>query len=292
MEILVAILYGVIQGLTEFLPISSSAHLAIIPHYLKIADPGVYFDLMMHLGTVFALLVYFRKKIWTLGRIPLKTVFGLWKLPEDQEQRGNLFLYRNLLFSTFASIIAIVVLKKLAELYGRNYYLISANLVIFGILLYVADRWPIPSMLKLGPKMERSFNFKASLLIGIAQALAIFPGISRSGITITTARWLGFSRLDASTYTFFLSIPIILLAASFKIAETLTVIFFPDTIPVVPANNLGDLTTLVALAIGLITSTVTGILTIHYFLKLVNNIPFAIFTIYRVILALLLLNSI
>ncbi|MBF0313470.1 MAG: undecaprenyl-diphosphate phosphatase [Oligoflexia bacterium] len=290
MDFLSAIFYGIVQGITEFLPVSSSAHLAAIPHYLKIEDPGVYFDLMMHFGTALALVLYFRKRIWQLGRISLKATLGLIAPAAsdlgnegDQLLQRNLSLFRNFLFSSIVTVIVILLVKDISINYARNHTFIAINLIIFGILLFAVDFWAQKRFGLIATyEMESRFQFKKALLIGIAQAIAIFPGVSRSGITITTGRFLGLSREESSNYSFLLSIPIVLLAAGLKLAETLSIALVQEDTPTISP---------LVLLTALLVSFLVGLATIHYFLKLINKIPFIAFTLYRILLAILLLVS-
>ncbi|MBF0359700.1 MAG: undecaprenyl-diphosphate phosphatase [Oligoflexia bacterium] len=290
MDLLTAIVYGIIQGLAEFLPISSSAHLALLPKCFKFDDPGVFFDLMMHLGTTLALVIYFWKKIFNVAKVGLE-VFPIFK-KNAEITSPDVYLFRNFLSSTFFTVVVILILKQLSFNYGRNPHFMAINLIVFGILLYLADYWARRREDKVTQSsssssssssdnlvMNISFKFKESCLIGIAQALAIFPGVSRSGITITISRFLGLSRVEAAEYTFFLSIPIILLAAISKIAETLTVLMIESN-----TEKLIDL--IIPLATGLITSFVVGIATIHFFMKLIKRIEFLYFAIYRLLVAI------
>ncbi|MBF0300027.1 MAG: undecaprenyl-diphosphate phosphatase [Oligoflexia bacterium] len=277
MDSFTAILYGIVQGLAEFLPVSSSAHLALLPKFLKFEDPGVYFDLMMHLGTTLALLFYFWKKIFVMFK------FGLEIIPIFQKNREktstDLNFFRNFFCSTFFSIIFILVIKQVALSYGRDTHFMAINLLVFGILLYLSDWWA--NKQKTTISFYDKFRFKESVLVGLAQSLAIFPGVSRSGFTITVSRFFKIPKTESAEYTFFLSIPIILLASISKLAETLTLFMIEPT-------NLPFANMIPSLIIGLITSFIVGIFTIHYFLKLIKKIDFQYFAIYRLIIAIII----
>lgn len=259
-----AIFYGFIQGVTEFLPISSSGHLALIPHFFELKDPGVLFDLTMHVGTALAILVYFKRDVMTLFRGVIATL----KREANSVER---FFAVNFTLATIASVICILLLKDTALSYGRSSQFIAFNLIFFGILLYISDRkkpW--------GISMETTEKKKISLLVGVAQSLAIFPGVSRSGITITAGRFSGLSRLEASRFSFLLSLPIIFASVAYKSKEILKGGESLD------ANAWHML-------IGVVVSFLIGILTIHYFLKFLAKVGLGVYTVYRIALGALIL---
>ena len=180
MSFLEAIIYGVIQGLSEFLPVSSSGHLALLPYIMKIDDPGVVFDLMMHLGTALAIIIYFWKDI--------KGYFNI--------NGPSRWFVRNFIFSTFISVLAIFALMPVAK-HARSAEIIVFNLSFFGGILWLADWFNSKRGELLDSPMYTSLQLRLAGLIGLAQALAIFPGVSRSGITLTAALILGMRRKDA-----------------------------------------------------------------------------------------------
>lgn len=186
-----AIVLGAVQGLTEFLPVSSSAHLIIVPWLLRWQDPGLAFDVVLHLGTLLALLVYYWRQWLDMG---LSLVDGR-PLP-----RRLLFL---LIVASVPGAIIGVLLEKQAETIFRSPALIAATLAVMGIVLWVAD--------SIGSKKRKieEISLLDALLIGFSQALAIIPGVSRSGATITTARLLGIDRADAANFSFLMATPII-----------------------------------------------------------------------------------
>jgi len=260
-----AILYGLIQGLSEFLPVSSSGHLALIPHVMKIQDPGVIFDLMMHLGTALAVMTYFRKDLFNYVRVLGPSLVDLKKGTESQ------WFVRNFIIATFVSILCIVLLLPISKL-ARDPSIIVFNLSFFGILLWLADEKNRRLNVRSDSHFEQGLNLKAAILIGAAQAIAIFPGVSRSGITLTAALFLGLGRKEAGKFSFLMSLPIIL-AGIFK--------EIPDLI-----NASGE--KIQVLVIGVVTSFVIGWLTIHFFMKLISKIHLWVFTIYRIIIATLI----
>ncbi len=186
-----AIILGTIQGLTEFLPVSSSAHLIIVPWLLRWRDPGLAFDVVLHLGTLLALLAYYWRD-W------LDMVTSL----ADGRPKPRRLLLLLIVASVPGAIIG-VLLEKQAETIFRSPILIATTLALMGIVLWAAD--------SIGSQ-KREINdltFVDALLIGLSQALAIIPGVSRSGATITTARLLGIDRADAANFSFLMATPII-----------------------------------------------------------------------------------
>lgn len=260
-----AIIYGLIQGLSEFLPVSSSGHLALLPHLMNIEDPGVKFDLMMHLGTALAIIVYFKDQVFNLlSHIRPKTFIM------TSEGGHDVSFFRNFTVATIASVLCILVLLPVSRL-AREPWIIILNLCVFGALLWFADWLNRKRVVDFNP-MEAGLNLKYAIAIGVAQALAIFPGVSRSGITITVALLLGMRRKDAGAFSFLLSLPIIFAGILKEVPELL---------------RGGDTTAGGPLIVGIATSFVVGWLTIHFFMKLIAKIPLNVFAIYRWIIALL-----
>jgi undecaprenyl-diphosphatase len=265
-----ALVYGIIQGLSEFLPISSSGHLALLPHVMKIEDPGVVFDLMMHLGTALAVITYFRADIVKYMRTFTPSLVDFRQGSEDQ------WFVRNFILATFASVFCIVLLLPISKL-ARDPWIIIFNLSFFGLLLWIADIINKKRKHYLEFPMNSGMQWKIAVLIGIGQALAIFPGVSRSGITLSVALILGMRRSEAGSFSFLLSLPIIL-AGIFKEV--------PALIQEQGSNGMASLLT------GVVTSFIVGYLTIHFFMKLLSKIQLKYFTFYRWIVAITLLLSI
>ena len=257
MTLALAIFYGIVQGLTEFLPISSSGHLAILPFLFSFKDPGVAFDLMMHIGTALAVICYYYKDILLI----------LSDLPKLAVTR-DLKLYPKLSFlmiGTLASVVLIVILKPIAE-FARDPLFIAFNMIFFGFLL-----WRVS--IRAGEKNFKELNIIHAILIGLAQSIAIFPGVSRSGITLSTAYALGYNKEEAGSYSFLLSLPIILAGAITKL---------PDL------EMSGEVTATTLMA-GVLSSFIVGILTIHFFMKFIRKVNFFHFFVYRFILGLVLI---
>jgi undecaprenyl-diphosphatase len=269
MSFIEAIVYGIIQGLSEFLPISSSGHLALLPYVMHIKDPGVVFDLMMHFGTALAVITYFRHDIFRYAKTFTPSLANFKIGGEDR------WFVRNFIFSTFISVLFIVLLMPVAKL-ARDPWIIICNLSVFGGLLWFADYKNQLREHYLVSPMTGSFQLKLAFIIGFAQAWAIFPGVSRSGITLTAALLLGMRRKEAGSYSFLLSLPIIF-AGIFK------------EIPDLMKTQSND--SLLVLLAGVVTSFVVGWATIHFFMKLIGKIHLSYFAIYRWIIALIMAIS-
>lgn len=256
MTVLQAVILGLAQGLGEFLPISSSAHLVLIPWLLGWTDPGLTFDVALHLGTLVAVVIYFWKDWW---RLIIKGVTDI------RSTEGRLFWY--LVAATVPGALGGYLLEKKAETVFRSPVLIAAMLILMGIFLYWADR-------RSTKKIEMNhITFGTSLLIGISQVLAIIPGVSRSGITMTTGLLAGLTREGAARFSFLLSTPIIFGAALVKL-------------PVLISNSSGITTNFL---IGTAVSCVSGIASIGFLLRYVQAKNFLPFSLYRFILGALVI---
>jgi undecaprenyl-diphosphatase len=243
-----AILLGLVQGLGEFLPISSSAHLVLVPWLFRWPDPGLTFDIALHIGTLVAVTIYFWRDWITL------LIQGLGN-PKSRE--GRLFWY--LVAASIPGAAAGFFLETKAETVFREPLLIASMLILMGILLYWADR--------RGPKRtnEGNISLGASLLIGISQALAIIPGVSRAGVTMTAGLMTGLTREGAARFSFLLSTPIIFGAALVKL-------------PHVIANPAGITSDFI---VGMLVSCITGIASIGFLLRYVLTKDFLPFVWYR-----------
>jgi len=248
MSIVQSIIYGIVQGITEFLPISSTAHLILIPWFFGWKDPGNVFDVALHVGTAAAVILYFIKD-W------IRLIRAGFTRPKSDD--GKLFWF--LMIATIPGGLAGVFLDKYME-YLRNPVIIGAVLIIIGIVLYVAD--------KIGQsKIElKNIGLSRSLAIGFSQAIAIIPGISRSGITMSTGRFLGVGRESIAKFTFLLSAPIILADGLYHAKDLRNVPI--DKIPFI---------------IAVFTSAIVGALAIKFMLSYLKKWGFGIFAIYRFI---------
>lgn len=272
MDLVTALIYGIIQGVSEFLPVSSSGHLALLPFFMELKDPGVVFDLCMHIGTALAVVIYFRVQI-------AKLLFELKPaLTQFNSQLAEHHFIRNFVLATFISVLFIFCFKPFTG-YGRNPWFIAFNQAFFGILLWTADFLQRKNATaERGPGFfSRDWQIKDAALIGFAQALAIFPGVSRSGITMSAAFMRGIDRKEAGAFSFLLSLPVIFGGVIFEIPEIKHSLEMGQ-------QSWGILFT------GVVTSFVVGFLTIHYFMKLIARIHLGWFTAYRVVLAAILVT--
>ncbi len=261
MDFLQAVLLAILQGVTEFLPISSSAHLILPSQILGWPDQGLAFDTAVHLGSLLAVIWFFRSDIRQLYRA-LEKSFKDKQLSKD----GQFAL--NLIIASLPILPVGFLLRFQIELYLRSVEVIIATTALFAILLFMADR--------LGKKQlpATELNWRQALLIGVSQCLALVPGTSRSGITMTTALLAGFSREGASRISFLISIPTITAAGSLKLYDLLS---SPH-----PVNWI-------LLIVGCFLSMVSAYLCIKFFMKLINSVGFLPFVIYRLLMAGLLM---
>ena len=259
MDYIQTVILALIQGLTEFLPISSAAHLILPSAILGWPDQGLAFDTAVHLGTLLAVMLYFRGDLYSLGRALIKHLSG--------HASAESYFAINLLIASLPLIPTGFLLKDMIEHELRSVHIIVVTTLAFAVLLYGADR------LGRQTKTSAKFNPLDALAIGFAQCFALVPGTSRSGVTMTLALVLGYTREHASRIAFLLSIPAIGGAATLK------------TIDLVQAN------TPVAwqfLGVGLFISFVSAYACIHLFLEVIQRIGFTPFVIYRLALGALL----
>ena len=264
MEFLHAVFLAIIQGVTEFLPISSSAHLILPSQIFGWPDQGLAFDTAVHLGSLIAVVWFFRLDITRLWAA-LRQSFKVKQLTEE----GKFAV--NLLIASLPILPVGFLLRFQIEQYLRSVEIIAATTALFAILLFVADKW--------GKKRIHAteLNWSQALLIGVSQCLALIPGTSRSGITMTAALLAGFSREGASKISFLISIPTIAAAGTLKIFD-----LFSSPYPV-------NWTLLVT---GCFLSMVSAYLCIKFFMKLITRVGFLPFVIYRLLLAGLLMTFI
>ncbi len=257
-----AFVLGLVQGLGEFLPISSSAHLIIVPWLFGWEDLGLGFDVAMHWGTLLAVLFYFRKDILLLVK---GFWYSLFKSTRDLENN----IYQKLGWLIIIASIPAAIIGKLLEGFVedtfRQPWLAAMNLAVVGIILFLIDRWAAQE------KNLNKITKGNALTIGFSQAIAIIPGVSRSGATMITARALNFTRADAARFSFLMSIPVIFGAGLLKLPEFNSVVTFPQ------------------LAVGFVTAAVSGFLAIKYLIRYLGSHSFLVFVVYRLILAAVVL---
>jgi len=250
-----AFVLGALQGLAEFLPVSSSAHLALVPWALRWPEPGLAFDVALHVGTLVALLWYFRVEWVKLARAGLR-VLATRRVADDDERRAVF-----LVIATIPGGIAGKLLKDQAEHAFRAPALTATALIVMGALLWLVDR---------NARRDRpagTMRWTGALLVGCAQAFAIIPGVSRSGATITAGRALRFGRGDAAVFSFLMSMPIIAAAAALEVPKAI--------------RESGITAPLV---VGVATAAVSSWFAISVLLRFVQSRSFAVFAWYRFVL--------
>ncbi len=262
MEIFQSFVLGMVQGLGEFLPISSSAHLIITPWLFKWDDPGLGFDVALHWGTLLAVLVYFRQDIFLLAK-------GFWHSLFKSTRDMQTNIYQKLSWLIILASIPGALIGKLleskAETTFRNPLLVAVTMSAFGIVLLFADWYG-----KKIKNLDRVSKLDA-LLIGFGQALAIIPGVSRSGATIASGLALGFKREDAARFSFLMSIPIIFGAGLLNV------------------NRFNEGVSTIQLVVGFMSAAIFGFLSIKYMLRYISKHDYKIFVWYRLALTVVIL---
>lgn len=275
MDIFHVIILALLQGLTEFLPISSSAHLILPKEILGWPDQGLAFDVAVHIGTLLAVVTYFRRDVGRLLSAWFVS-FTAWPwsgssdLHLDSKHVNETHAYGKLawliIVATIPAAVVGLLLGDLIEQHLRSMSVIAATTIIFGLLLALADKRVS------GHQPLFSMGVKLALIIGLAQAMALIPGTSRSGITITAALLLGFSREDSARFSFLMSIPVILLSGGFKSLDL-----------------IGDVNVdWFSIGLGILISAVSAYLCIYYFLAFINRLGMMPFVYYRLALGAIL----
>tara|TARA_Y100001970_G_scaffold107404_1_gene134327 strand:- start:108 stop:893 length:786 start_codon:yes stop_codon:yes gene_type:complete len=250
-------LIGVIQGFTEFLPISSTGHLILFAQLTNWEDQGLFTDIAVHFGTLFAVMIYLRKDIYYF----LTNIFQ-FKFFEDQ-------IIFKIILATLPAIILGYFIYDYVSIYFRSIQLIALSSIVFAIILFFADR------VKMKSKSWNKITYIEALVVGLFQLLAFIPGASRAGVTITGARLLGYDRLNAARLSMMLSIPIILASMTLSFIK----IFKEDYISVNLYQSFSA--ALVAL--------ITALLSIIFLMRFIKKANFNIFIIYRIVLGIVLL---
>ena len=243
------LILSIIQGVTEFLPISSSSHLILISDYIKFDNKGLSIDISLHIGSFLAVITFFQKEIF------------------------NFVKNKELFFKVFLSSIPVMITGFILVKTGLINYLrvieiIGWTTLIFGILLFISDKFD------LNKNLKKNLSYKYVFVIGIFQVLSLVPGVSRSGIVITAARFLNFNRVDSAKISFLLSIP------------TLAAVLIFGVINHIESQNL-DFTILNIFSI--LFSFIFSLITIKYFLNYIKNFSLNVFVIYRILLGVLIL---
>jgi undecaprenyl-diphosphatase len=261
LDLIQALILALIQGLTEFLPISSSAHLILLPLFTDWPDQGLAFDVAMNTATWLAVVTYFRRDLSTL-------IHGFWRTFRYRQWRFN--REGQLAWMVLAATVPVglsgllahdIVAQKL-----RTAEVIAWSSIFWGLVLWVADRRP-------GVTDVQGVGWRAAIGVGLAQALAIIPGTSRSGITITAGLFMGLSRTGAARFSFLLAVMVGALAGGTESIELVK----------------GGETPWLAIFLGFVVAFVSAYLAIHYFLKLITKASMTPFVIYRIILGVILL---
>jgi undecaprenyl-diphosphatase len=250
-------LIGIIQGVTEFLPISSSGHLVLFAQLTNWEDQGLFTDIAVHFGTLFAVMIYLRKDIYYF----LTNIFQ-FKIFEDQ-------IIFKIILATLPAIILGYFIYDYVSLYFRSIQLIASSSIVFAIILFFADR------VKIESKSWNKITYIEALTVGLFQVLAFIPGASRAGVTITGARLLGYDRLNAARFSMILSIPIIFASMTLSLIN----IFNEEYVPV----NLHQ-----SLSAALV-AFITALLSIIFLMRFIKKANFNIFIIYRIVLGIVLL---
>lgn len=264
MSIVQAIVLGIVQGLTEFLPISSTGHLRIVPAFLGWEDPGAAFTAVTQLGTLAAVLLYFREDLTRIARAWLRSLRNP-DMRKDRDARTGWYI----ILGTIPIGIFGLAFKDQIENGARDLYLIGTTLIVLGLLLLVAEKvgTRTRSLEQVGPR--------DGLVVGLAQAMALIPGVSRSGATITAGLFLGFDRPAAARFSFLLSIPAVVLSGLFEMRK-----FIGDG---------GDDTGVGALIIATVLAFVVGYASIAVLLRFLTSHTTYVFVAYRVVLGTIVL---
>ena len=255
-----AIILGIVQGIGEFLPISSSAHLILVPYLFGWESSGMAFDIALHFGTLLAVLVVFFREWWSLFMGAVKRV------TKGKESFDNRMFWYLVIATIPGALIGFLLDDIVENVFRTKIWLIATALAVMGILIYLGDRWADKHY-----KIETDFkhiSLKQALIIGLSQALAVIPGFSRSGTTILTARLMGLSKSAATKFTFLLSVPIIAGATILKVP---------------------DLEISLETIIGVVVSFGVGLFSIKFLLSYIKKHDFSVFAVYRVAFAIIIL---
>jgi len=260
-----AIVLGIVQGLTEFLPISSTAHLRIVPAFVGWPDPGAAFTAVTQLGTMAAVLLYFRADLWRIARAWLLSLRDRALRSEPDARLGWYILLGTIPIAVFG-----YAFKDQIETGARNLYLIGTALIALGLVMGVADR--------IGTRTREVADVKATdgAVIGVAQAMALVPGVSRSGATISAGLFRNFNRAAAARYSFLLSVPAVVLSGLLELRK------IGDGGPGVAGPA--------ATAVATVTAFVVGYVSIAFLLRYLASHSTLVFVIYRVVLGSLVLG--
>lgn len=265
MDILQAIVLGILQGLGEFLPISSTAHLVLVPWFFGWQDPGLSFDVALHLGTLVAVIAFFWRDWLDVLKLAFQNKLQVHQVSQVHQEKYPLNMLWLLIIASVPGAVFGFLLDSKAESAFRSPLLIAGTLSVVGLVLFLVDRYAVHK------KELNVITMKDAIVIGLSQAIAIIPGVSRSGATMTTGLALGLSRESAARFSFLLSTPIIFGAALVKVPHLLKAGL---TVPII---------------MGILASAVSGYLAIKFMLRFIQKVGYAPFFWYRLILAGLVL---
>ncbi len=260
MDLLQAIVLGIVQGLTEFLPISSSGHLRIVPAFMGWEDPGAAFTAVIQLGTMAAVVLYFRADLW---RITTTWLASLRDRSRRSELDARIGWY--LIFGTIPICIFGLAFSHQIETGARSLYLIGTTLIVLGVVLLIAEK------VSTRERDLTSLTRRDAVVIGFAQALALVPGVSRSGATITAGLFLGFDRVAAARFSFLLSVPAVVLSGLFEMRGVLD-------------GSAEGSAGLGATAVATVLAFVSGYASIAFLLKFLTTHTTGVFVAYRIVL--------
>ena len=269
MSLLHLIILSIVQGITEFLPVSSSAHLVLVPFAMDVPDQGLMMDVAVHIGTLLAVIVFFWRELWAMlcGVMGYDCRYASQLFTKGQARSMCLFI----VLATLPVIFAGYVMHMIWPDGLRNIELIAYMSIFFGVFLYVADQY--------GGKQKKmgDFTWRSALYIGLAQVLALIPGTSRSGVTMTMARSLGFTRQDAARFSLLLGIP---------------TIFGAGVLSGYDLYQAGDLMLGLDVFLAMALSFVSALVAIYLMMRWLEKASFTIFVIYRILLGVGLLTII
>jgi len=262
MEIIKAIVYGLIQGLTEFIPISSTAHIRVIPALLGWKDPGAAYTAVIQIGTLIATLIYFRSDISHM----IKSVINSVRQKNFNDYYTRLSIM--LIVGTIPISVFGLLLKRFIESEARGLYIVALSLIILAVILYIAE--------KVSKKQKEitDISYKDGFIIGLAQTLALIPGSSRSGVTITAGLLCGLKRDVTARFSFLLSIPAVLLSGLFEL--------YSEREALLKVNAF-------SLLIATIVSAIVGYIAIAFLISYLKKKSNLVFVIYRIIIGIIIL---
>lgn len=266
MNYIQALILGIIQGLTEFLPVSSSGHLILFPQLFGWADQGIAFDVVLHLGTLVAVVVFLRKKLWLI----IKSFFNIKN--KEELVVNNRYLGWLLIISIIPAGLAGLFFNSWIEDTLRSPLIVAGTLIFWGIILWLSDNY---SQRQIEKRNIEKLNWKNALFIGCAQALALIPGTSRSGITMTAGLFSKLDRKFTAEFSFLISVPIIFLAGLVALKDLIGI-------------GIGNIN-FSYLLVGFLSAMVSGFIAVWGMMKIIQKWNFKPFVIYRVLLGLIII---